>query len=206
MNKIESIIVAVLLTASLIPLLQEAHALDQSYPVYGVITDSDGDAVPTGVAVTITDVTKSTHIVVYTETNEGSTGYYQADLSALDNCEDGDTIEVSCTYSGETNAKSFTLDVTGTTSKSLSFSLVGTPDVDTNSATDIGSSSATLRGTLNDLSDIDTGECQVWFQYGTTEAYGQTTTKKWKDSPTSFSGRIRTIQRLMICNRRQAYP
>ncbi len=185
MKKIQCILVAVLLTASLIPLLDAAYALDQPFPVTGTLTDSDGDALPSGVAVTVTDTDKSTELVVYTESN----GYYQADLFNLENCQDGDTIEVSCTHGGETNAKSFVLDVTDS-SKSLSFSLVGSPDVDTDPASNVDSSSATLKGTLTDLSDSDTGECQVWFQYGTSTSYGSTTEKKWKDSTGSFSRSI----------------
>lgn len=189
MKKIQCILVAVLLAASVLPLLDVAHALDQPFPVTGTLTDSDGDALPSGVAVTVTDTDKSTELVVYTESN----GYYQADLFNLENCENGDTIEVSCTHSGETNAKSFVLDVTDS-SKSLSFSLVGSPDVDTNPASNVGSGSATLKGTLNDLSDSDTGECQVWFQYGTSTAYGKTTSKKWKDSTGSFSAGISNLE------------
>ncbi len=189
MKKIQSIAIAILLTASVLPLLHEVQALDQPFPVTGTITDADGDAIPTGVQVTVTDVDKSTDMTVYTEQNDGSTGFYQADLFNLKNCEDGDTIKVSCTHNGETNAKSFVLDVTDS-SKSLSFSLVGAPAVATDPAASVGSSSATLKGSLDDLNDIDTGECQVWFQYGTSTSYGSTTGKQWMDSTGSFSESI----------------
>ena len=184
MKKIQSVVIAILLLTSLIPMLLSSDALDQSFPVYGVIKNADGDTLPAGVSVTVKDVSKSTLMTVTTN----SDGYYQADLSALENCENGDTIQVSCVHDQQENRKSFVLDVSEP-SRNISFPLVGFPDVDTNelSSGDYGSTTATLKGALNDLNDPDTGSCQVWFQYGTSQSYGRSTGKVEKTGTGSFS-------------------
>lgn len=182
MKKIQSVIIAILLLASLIPVLRSSNALDQSFPVYGTLRDADGNPLPADVTMMVKDLSRSTQMTVTTN----SDGYYQADLSALANCEDGDTIQVSCSHNQEENSKSFSLDVSDP-SKNISFYLIGAPEVATNDATNEGSSSATLHGTLNDLNDPETGSCQVWFQYGKSQSYGRSTNKVSKYSPGSFS-------------------
>jgi len=175
-----------LLLLGMASMVEKGNSLDQPFPVYGYIKDSDGNAIPGGITVTVKDNSKSTQISVTTESN----GYYQADLFNLPNCENGDIIEIYCSYNGEDNSKTFTLDVSDT-SKNVSFSLVGKPDVSTNAASDVSSSSAKLNGKLNDLKDTT---CQVWFEYGKTTSYGHTTAKKTKTSPTTFSATISGLQ------------
>ena len=186
MKKIRSLLIVMLLLLSVASIVENGRSLDQPFPVYGYIKDSDGNAVPGGVTVLVKDNSKSTQISVATESN----GYYQADLFNLPNCESGDTIEIYCSYGGEDNSKTFTLDVSQT-SKNVSFSLVGKPDVTTNAATNVGSSSAKLNGELNDLKDAT---CQVWFEYGKTTSYGHTTSKSTKSTPTTFSASISGLQ------------
>lgn len=159
-------------------------------PIWGYISDADGNDLPSGQQVVIKDLSKSTQMTVYTTYNENTEkyNYYQADLSYLSNCEDGDTIEIYCEYNGEDNSVVFELDAEQT-SIEKSFSLVGTPSVSTNPADSVGSSSATLHGSLTDLNDQS---CQVWFQYGKTTSYGSTTSKttmyQAKDFSASLSG------------------
>jgi len=186
MKKIRSLLVAVIMLLSIASIVDNGNSLDQPFPVYGCITDSDGNAIPGGVTVTVKDLSKSTQMNVFTE----SGGYYQADLFNLENCEDGDSIQIYCTYGGEDNAKTFTLDVSQT-SRNVSFSLVGKPGISTNAASNVASSSAKLNGELTDLNDES---CQVWFEYGKTTSYGQTTSKKTKYSPTAFSATVSGLQ------------
>ncbi|HHO57515.1 MAG TPA: carboxypeptidase regulatory-like domain-containing protein, partial [Thermoplasmatales archaeon] len=146
MRKIECVLVAIMLLASITGMIMESRALDQPFPVYGYIKDSDGDALPAGVSVVVKDITKGTQITVATQAG----GYYQADLFNLENCEDGDSIEVSCSYNNEENSKVFTLNV-AETSKNISFNLIGSPSVSTKAATNIAGTSAKLNGQLTDL-------------------------------------------------------
>lgn len=186
MRKIKSLLVIMLLLVSLTSILKVGNTLDQPFPVYGYIKDSNGNAIPGGIDVTIKDVTKSTQMSISTQSN----GYYQANLSNLGNCENGDSIEIYCSYQNEDNAKTFALNV-AQPSKNVSFSLIGKPDVLTNDATDITSGSAKLNGELTDLKDTS---CQVWFEYGKTTSYGQTTAKGTKYSPTPFFEPISGLQ------------
>ena len=65
------------------------------------------------------------------------------------------------------------------------------PQVSTNSASNIGTSSATLNGNL----DATGGEtCQVWFEWGETTSYGHSTSKQLKSSTGSFSKQISGLQ------------
>jgi len=71
------------------------------------------------------------------------------------------------------------------------YSYITAPDVDTDDASGIGSTNATLRGTLND----DGGEnTSVRFQYGLTPAYGSLTSVVNKTSGQSFSANIGSLQ------------
>ncbi len=185
MRKIKGVLVVMLLFASITGVVNVGNALDQPFPVTGNIKNSSGSYIPAGVSVTVKDITRGTQMSVTTQSN----GYYQADLFNLPECADGDIIEVSCSYAGEDNAKTFTLDVSDT-SKQLSFFLVGAPDVTTDAATGISSNSATLHGELTALKDLDSGACDVWFEWGTTTSYGHTTTKVTKYSPASFSASL----------------
>jgi len=160
--------------------------LNQPFPVYGYIKDSTGNAVANA-PVYIKDMSKSTYMVVYT--NEQ--GYYQANLYNLENCEDGDTINVSCSYNDEINYIIFVLDVTQT-SKNVSFHLIGNPSVLDNGAYDITSSSAKIGVEITDLGG-DT-YCRVWIEYGTTESYGTITSKKTVNSPASISFSLTNLQ------------
>jgi hypothetical protein len=64
------------------------------------------------------------------------------------------------------------------------------PTVTTDSASGITSTTATLDGTLTD----DGGEtCTVWFEYGTTPAYGNTSTNTTKTTGETFSIPIATL-------------
>ena len=183
MRKWKSILVCVLLLTATAGVVRIGKALDEPFPVYGYVKDSDGNAV-SGAEVVVKDVSKSTQISVYTESN----GYYQADLFDLQNCEDGDIIEVYCSYDNEDDSETFTLDVSQL-SKEINLFLVGMPGVTTRNATSITSSSAKLNGELTDLGGINE-TCQVWFQYGKTTSYGYITTKITLSSLTNFSKTI----------------
>lgn len=185
MRKIKGILVVMLLCASITGVVNVGNALDQPFPVTGNIQNSSGNYIPAGVSVTVKDITRGTQMSVTTQSN----GYYQADLFNLPECADGDIIEVSCAHAGEDNAKTFTLDVSDT-SKQLSFSLVGSPGISTDAATGVSSNSATLHGELTALRDMDSGECDVWFEWGTTTAYGHSTSRVTKYSPTTFSASL----------------
>ncbi len=169
-KKIKSLFVGLLILFTTIEVIDRGKALDQPFPVYGYIKNSDGEPLPAGVSVIIKDVDKSTQISVSTQQN----GYYQANLYNLPNCEDGDTITVYCSYNGEENSKSFILDVSQP-SKNISFSLIGSPSIITLDAENVTSYSAVLRGELTDLGGDDS--CKVWFKYGETASYGYTTQK-----------------------------
>ncbi|HDS59614.1 MAG TPA: PKD domain-containing protein [Thermoplasmatales archaeon] len=170
MRKTQAVMVVAMMLAGLMSMVEMGDTLDQPFPVYGYITDADGTAIPGGVEVVVSDLTRGTSMTEVTQ----SDGYYQADLFELEDCTDGDTIEVYCQYGSQDNAKTFVLDIS-TTSKSLDFSLVGTPSVSTGSADGVGSDSTTLHGSLTDLNDQS---CQVWFQYGKTTSYGSITLPK----------------------------
>ena len=65
-----------------------------------------------------------------------------------------------------------------------------TPKVTTNSASNIGTSFATLNGNLDDTG----GEsCQVWFEYGKTTSYGSSTSPETKASPSAFDAVISNL-------------
>ncbi|MBC7080660.1 MAG: PKD domain-containing protein [Thermoplasmatales archaeon] len=177
MRKIKSIVVCFLMIMT----AMSSVGLDQPFPVYGYIKDSKGNAV-SGAQVIIKDLTRLTQIVVYT--NEQ--GYYQADLSNLPECQSGDTIEVYCYYNNEDNNRTFVLDLS-LTSKNVSFNLVGVPYAKTLSAENITSSSAKINGELIHLNDTS---CQVWFEYGETISYGNSTTKNTYYGPANFSATL----------------
>ena len=62
------------------------------------------------------------------------------------------------------------------------------PQVTTNPATDISQTSATLNGTLNSMGNADS--CLVWFEWGTTPSYGNSTSVQTMTSTGSFSANI----------------
>lgn len=186
MKKVKSLFVVILMLMSMASVLKSGNALDQPFPVYGYIKDSQGNPV-SGATVIVRDVSKSTQISVTTMQN----GYYQADLFNLPNCENGDTIKVSCSYNNEENSKSFVLNIQQT-SKNISFSLIGNPSVSTLNAYDITSYTAVLEGELTDLGGDSS--CQVWFQYGTSPSYGFSTTKINLNSPGTFTRSISNLK------------
>ena len=192
MRKWESVLVCVLLLIATANVVERGKALDNPFPVYGYVKDSDGNAVG-GAEVVVKDLSKATQISVYTE----SDGYYQADLYDLQNCENGDTIEVYCSYNGEEDNEVFTLDETDL-SKEVNLFLVGKPGIKTNNASNIASSTAKLNGELTDLGGINE-TCQVWFQYGTSTSYGYTTTKTTLSSLGSFSKTITGLKPDTTC-------
>ncbi len=159
--------------------------LNQPFPVYGYIKDSHGNAV-SNAAVYIKDVSKSTYMVVYTN----STGYYQANLYNLQNCEDGDVINVSCSYNNEINYVLFSLDVTET-SKNISFNLIGEPSISNGGAYDITASSAKISVTINDLGGDS--YCEIWIEYGIT-SYGSVTAKQTIYSPSTISFTLNNLK------------
>lgn len=61
------------------------------------------------------------------------------------------------------------------------------PSVSTCDASNLGSTSATLNGYLDSTGGLD---CLVWFEYGETTSYGNSTTQVSKSSPGSFSASI----------------
>ncbi|KAA0005449.1 MAG: PKD domain-containing protein [Thermoplasmata archaeon] len=172
-------IMVLLVVGMLAVLPAQITGLSQPFPVYGYIKDSDGNAVANA-AVYVRDVSKSTYIVVYTD----SRGYYQANLYDLENCENGDTINVSCSYNNEINYVIFVLDVTET-SKNISFNLIGSPVIHDNGAYDITSSSAKIDVDIDDL--VGDSYCKVWVEYGTTTSYGSVTAKQTVYSPSTIS-------------------
>lgn len=77
-----------------------------SYIVFGIVTDSDSNAVDGG---TVIATNKSEAGNPSTSDTTDSNGVYQIDLSNIATIDDGDIIEISCTYDGEYDSKSFTL-------------------------------------------------------------------------------------------------
>jgi len=59
------------------------------------------------------------------------------------------------------------------------------PSVTTNAATSVSSNVAVLNGYLDDLGEAS--QCSVWFEYGTTTSYGESTGVQSRSSPSSFS-------------------
>ena len=178
-----------LLLVAMANVMEFGKAQGGSLPsIWGFIVDSSGNDLPQGVEVIITDLTKNTNMTTLTvyDDNTGRNCYYQADLSNLENCEDGDTIEVYCSYNNEDNSINFVLDAQ-MMSIAVNLSLVGMPHVLTQDATDVRGSSANIHGELVYLNDTT---CQVWFEYGETTSYGYTTTKQTFNSPTAFSASI----------------
>ncbi|MEM2388530.1 MAG: PKD domain-containing protein [Candidatus Thermoplasmatota archaeon] len=177
MKKIGSVFVCVLIIMT----SMSSVGLDQPFPVFGYIKDSKGNAV-SGAEVIVKDLTRGKQMSVYT--NEY--GYYQAELSNLPECQNGDLIEIYCSYNNEDNNRTFVLDLS-LPSKNVSFSLVGIPYVKTLNAENITSSSAKLNGELIHLNDTS---CQVWFEYGETISYGYSTAKLTYYGPANFSSII----------------
>jgi len=88
----------------------------------------------------------------------------------------------------------FTVQVRDSTSQTIEkdFSIsiassVTKPHVSTDSATDIGETSATLKGFLDSTGGE---ECQVWFEYGVTTSYGHSTPKQTLNTAGPFSAHI----------------
>ncbi|MCD6331373.1 MAG: fibronectin type III domain-containing protein, partial [Thermoplasmata archaeon] len=196
MKKMKSLLVAMLVIASVGNVIRMGNAQGSLPPLWGYITDSHGNDLPEGVEVIIRDLTKSTETRTYTIFNSktGRTSFYQLNsLDEVPNCEDGDWIEVYCSYNGEDNSVIFRLENSSSiTSIEKSFLLIAPPSVETLDATDITSSSAKLKGELIDLGGD--GSCKVWFEYGKTTAYGYTTSKQTKYAPGSFSATISGLQ------------
>jgi hypothetical protein len=67
-------------------------------------------------------------------------------------------------------------------------SAITSPTVTTNAATNITGDSATLNATLNNMGGA--GSCWVWFEWGPTTSYGNTTSVQTLSSPGSFSANI----------------
>ncbi len=65
------------------------------------------------------------------------------------------------------------------------------PEVETKYANDRDCSSATLRGELKDLGGISSS--QVWFEWGTTSAYGHSTNQQTKTEPCNFAQSISNL-------------
>ncbi len=196
MRKMKSLLVVLLIIASLGNVIKIGKAQGSLPPLWGYITDSHGNDLPEGVPVIIRDLTKSTQTTTYTIFNSetGRTSYYQLNsLDEVPNCEDGDLIEVYCSYNGEDNSVVFKLENSSSiVSIEKSFSLIAPPSVTTLDASDITSYSAKLNGELIDLGGDSS--CKVWFEYGKTTAYGYSTAKQTKYSPASISASISGLQ------------
>jgi len=196
MRKIKSLLVAMLLLAGVLSVIERGNAQGSLPPLWGYITDSHGNDLPEGVEVIIRDLTKSTETRTYTIFNSetGRTSYYQLNsLDEVPNCEDGDLIEVYCSYNGEDNSVVFKLENSSSiVSIEKSFSLIAPPSISTLAATDITSSSAKLNGELIDLGGDES--CKVWFEYGKTTTYGYSTVKQTKYAPASISAVISGLQ------------
>ncbi len=67
----------------------------------------------------------------------------------------------------------------------------GTLSVSTGAQTGVTSTSATVNGYLDSLGDY--GDAYVWFEWGTTTAYGQTTGMQTQYSPGTFSGALQGL-------------
>ncbi len=182
MKKIVVIGVCLMLIFTASSIIEKGKALNEPFPVYGYIKDSSGSYLPSGINVVIKDLSKGSQIIATTNSN----GFYQADLFNLPNCENGDNIEVYCSYNNEDNSKTFILDTHASTSQNVSFFLVGYPSVSTLGADIIGNL-VKLSGNLIELKD---SSCQVWFEYGETTSYGHSTTKQTKYSSCTFSTTI----------------
>ena len=67
-----------------------------------------------------------------------------------------------------------------------SFTTYKPPSVTTQDAENVESTTATLKGYLDDPG-IPKDSCQVWFQWGTTTSYGHETSKTWQSAAGTFS-------------------
>lgn len=65
---------------------------------------------------------------------------------------------------------------------------ITSPDVTTNPATNVTRTSVTLNGTLNNMGG--TGSCLVWFEWGPTTSYGNSTPAQTMNSTGAFSTNI----------------
>ncbi|MGB7531418.1 MAG: hypothetical protein WA977_00360 [Halobacteriota archaeon] len=68
---------------------------------------------------------------------------------------------------------------------------VGLPEVTTNAASDVGTTSATLNGNLDDTGGEN---CEVWFEYGETTSYGSSTSPETKSSPSAFDAALSDLK------------
>jgi len=100
--------------------LQLYKVLPIPYLVFGTVTDSNGDGVGSGVTVTATDNTGGGSTTDTTDSN----GSYSIDLADIQNCEDGNSITISCTHEGSTDSSTFTLDISSPY-KNIDLSLYG---------------------------------------------------------------------------------
>lgn len=118
-----------MLGAILLPVVIKNVNASPNFGVYGYITDSGGNQIPSDVTVTITDITTGSSGTTTTYTDGGFTNKYSYNLYDLASCNDGDTITVNCSYSGETGSCSFVLDTTAENSHNCTFQLSEAPSI-----------------------------------------------------------------------------
>jgi hypothetical protein len=146
--------------------------------------------------VTVTLISGDTQAVTFTASNlpSGASASFNP-ASCSPTCTSTMTIDTSET----TPADTYSINVCGTgggQNRCVTYELTVTeagvginpPSVTTNEATNVAQASATLNGTLNDMGGATS--CLVWFEWGATTSYGNSTSVQTITAPGSFSANI----------------
>jgi len=109
------VIVAVSLMMFLATLLvypPSVISLDNPHYFYGYVYYQNGTGVPAGTVVTLTDSNNGNSMTTTTiDLGNGTTNYYQADVSQITGSQDGDLIIVNCSSNGEVGENSTNINV-----------------------------------------------------------------------------------------------
>lgn len=158
--------------------------LDESASLYGYVYDNAGN--PIGGAKVELDTGEYTTTLPYGNLE----GYYYFTNQELS----PGTYDITASKTGYTSETVYDY-VLNQGPNELDFTLQGNvelPTVTTTGASTIGSNGATINGELNSLGGDNS--CTVWFQYGTTTAYGQTTNTITKTTTGDYSDNIGGLQ------------
>jgi hypothetical protein len=102
----------VLVLATLFICIPKVTSLDNPHYFYGYVWYQNGSQVPAGTVVTLTDDNSGNSMTTTTiDLGDGTTNYYQADVSQITGSQDGDLVIVNCSSGGEVGENSTYINV-----------------------------------------------------------------------------------------------